>query len=73
MGTLWGREPALILGAVQAILALVVAFGLDLSVEQTGAILAASAAILAVVTRSQVTPVAGLPELPDHVDDGPED
>ena len=70
MGTLWGREPALILGAVQAILALVVAFGLDLSVEQTGAILAASAAILAVVTRSQVTPVAQLPnDLPPHVED----
>lgn len=57
MSSLWGREPALILGAVQAVLALVVAFGLDLSVEQTGAILAASAAVLAVVTRSQVTPV----------------
>ena len=59
MKSLWGREPALILGAVQAILALVVAFGLDLSTEQVGAILAASAAVLAVVTRSQVTPVKG--------------
>jgi len=49
MRTLWGREPALIIGAVQAVLALVVAFGLRLSVEQTGAILAATAAVLAVV------------------------
>ena len=63
---LWGREPALVLGAVQAVLALVVAFGLKLSVEQTGAILAATAAILAVVTRSQVTPVAD-PRLPGPV------
>lgn len=63
---LWGREPALVLGAVQAVLALVIAFGLKLSVEQTGAILAATAAILAVVTRSQVTPVAD-PRLPDPV------
>lgn len=63
---LWGREPALVIGAVQAVLALVVAFGLKLSVEQTGAILAATAAVLAVVTRSQVTPVADprLPETP---------
>ena len=59
MRNLWGREPALILGAVQAVLALALAFGLDLSVEQTGAILAATAAVLAVVTRSQVTPVKG--------------
>jgi len=63
---LWGREPALVLGAVQAVLALVIAFGLKLSAEQTGAILAATAAILAVVTRSQVTPVAD-PRLPDDV------
>lgn len=63
---LWGREPALVLGAVQAVLALLIAFGLKLSVEQTGAILAATAAILAVVTRSQVTPVAD-PRLPEQV------
>ena len=57
MSTLWGREPALILAAVQAIVALVVAFGLDLTPEQVGGILAASAALLGVLTRSQVTPV----------------
>jgi hypothetical protein len=54
---IWKREPALVIGAVQAIIALAVAFGLGLSAEQTGAILAASAAILALVTRSQVRPV----------------
>lgn len=56
MNKLLGREPALILGAVQAVIALAIAFGLDLSVEQTGAILAATAAVLAVIVRSQVTP-----------------
>jgi hypothetical protein len=53
---IFNREPALILGEVQAILALAITFGLDLSVEQVGAILAASAAVLAVVTRQKVTP-----------------
>ena len=52
-------EPALIMGLVTAALALVVSFGLDLSVEQVGAIVAVSAAILGVVTRSKVTPVEG--------------
>ncbi|WP_330473847.1 hypothetical protein [Terrabacter sp. C0L_2] len=56
--SIWGREPALILGALQAVIALAISFGLDLSPEQTGAILAASAAVLAVVTRSQVSPSA---------------
>lgn len=50
------REPALITGLIQAVLALVVAFGLDLSGEQTASILAVSAAVLAVVVRSQVRP-----------------
>jgi len=52
----FGREPVLILTAVQAALALAVAFGLDLSNEQTGAIIALSAAVLGVITRSKVTP-----------------
>lgn len=51
---IWRREPALILGFVQAALALGLTFGLSLSVEQVGAILAATAALLALVTRSQV-------------------
>jgi hypothetical protein len=61
MKTLWNREPAAILGALQAILALVISFGLNLSGGQIGAIYAASAAILAVVVRSQVTPNASVP------------
>ena len=54
---IFNREPALVLGAVQAVLALVVAFGLDLSAEQVAGILAVSAAALAIVVRIKVTPV----------------
>ena len=50
------REPALLSGLVSAAIALAVAFGLDLSGEQTGAIMAVTAAVLAILVRSQVTP-----------------
>lgn len=49
-------EPALILGLVNALLALGIGFGLHVSVEQAGLINAACAAIIAVILRSQVTP-----------------
>ncbi len=49
-------EVPLILGLVQAVIALLIAFGLNLTADQTAAILAVSAAVLAVVTRSQVSP-----------------
>ena len=55
------REPAAIAGVVQAVLALLVAFGLDLSPEQIGAILAVTAAVLGLVVRSQVSPVDRTP------------
>jgi hypothetical protein len=55
---LWNREPAAILGALQAVLALALSFGLELSTEQVGAILAATAAVLGVITRSQVSPTS---------------
>lgn len=61
---LWGGltdrlsgEPVLVLAVVQAVLALAVAFGLGLSGEQVGAILAVSAAILGLIARQKVTPV----------------
>lgn len=50
------REPAVVAGIVQALLALAVAFGFDLSADQTAAIVAVTAGILALVVRSQVTP-----------------
>lgn len=55
-GTILGREPAMVLALVQAVLALVVAFGLNLEPAQIGAILAVSAVVLGLITRSQVTP-----------------
>ena len=35
-GTIWGREPAMVLALVQAVIALVVAFGLSLAPTRSG-------------------------------------
>lgn len=51
---IWKREPALFYGLVNAIIALVVSFGLDLTVDQIGAIMAVTSAALALVTRRQI-------------------
>ena len=51
-------EPALIIGAINALLALAVGFGLPATPAQVGLINAAVAAILAVVMRSQAVPTA---------------
>jgi hypothetical protein len=56
-GTILGREPAMVLALVQAVLALVVAFGLNLAPDQIGAILAVTAVVLGLITRSRVSPV----------------
>jgi len=48
------REPALILGVINALLALLLAFGVDLSVDQVATILAISSAVLALITRQVV-------------------
>lgn len=56
---IWKREPALFYGLVNTVLALVLAFGVDLSTEQTGAILAVTSAVLALITRRAVTPTDG--------------
>lgn len=58
MNTILGREPILILAAVQATIALVAAFGLQLSAEQIAALVAFSAAVLGVIARQRVTPTA---------------
>ena len=41
---------------VQAVIALAVAFGLSLEPDQVGAILAVTAVVLGLITRSQVSP-----------------
>lgn len=56
--TVFGREPILYLALVKAALVLVVAFGLDLGLEQTAAIVLLAEAALAFLARSQVTPLA---------------
>ena len=50
------REPALVTGLVSAVVALGTSFGLHLTDEQVGAITAVTVAVMAFVTRSQVTP-----------------
>lgn len=57
-GTIWGRKPAMVLALVQALIALVVAFGLSLAPAQVGAILAVTVVLLGVITRSRVSPVS---------------
>lgn len=53
---IWKREPALFYGVANAAIALAVSFGLDLKPDQIGAILAVTSALLALVTRTQMTP-----------------
>lgn len=55
--SIFGREPVLYLALVQAALALAVGFGLNLSPEQIGLVMAFSSAVLGFVARSQVSPV----------------
>ena len=57
-GTIWGREPAMVLALVQALIALVVAFGDNFAPDQIGAILAVTAVILGLITRSRVSPAS---------------
>lgn len=59
-------EPALVLGAVNALVALGVGFGLHVTPAQVGLINAAVAALVALGVRARVTPVvpANLKEIP---------
>lgn len=50
------NEPTLILGAIGALIALAVGFGLNITPAQVGLILAAVQAVISLVTRTQVTP-----------------
>ena len=52
-----GREPALFMGLIQAVLAVAISFGLNVTNAQMGLILAAFAALVSVYVRSQVSPV----------------
>jgi hypothetical protein len=52
---MFGREPALWLGLAQALIALAVGFGLDWTAEQVSLVMAAVAAVVAFLVRSQTT------------------
>lgn len=58
MGKVFGREPALFLGAVAALITLAVGFGLDITAEQVSLINLAVVAVVSFAVRSQVNPVA---------------
>lgn len=62
--TLLGREPVMYLGLIQSALAMGIGFGLDLSTEQTGLIMAFSAAVLGFIARQAVTPIEKEQDLP---------
>jgi hypothetical protein len=51
------KEPAALAGLVQSVLALAVSFGVKLSAEQVGAILAVTTVALGFWVRSRVSPV----------------
>ena len=60
MGSLFGREPAMVMAALQSLLALAVGFGLSVSPEQIALILAAVAGVVGLIVRSRVSPVSGI-------------
>lgn len=53
---IFGREPVAILAAVNALVALAVGFGLDLTSEQQALVHGAVSALLALIARQAVTP-----------------
>lgn len=56
--TLFGYEPALIIGAISAALSLVVTLGLGLTTDQAGAWVAVISGVFAVVTAVMTRPIA---------------
>ena len=66
---LWKNEPAGVVTALQAIIALFISFGLSLSVGQVGAIVTAVTVVGGLLTRSQVASVAALKDLSPSVKD----
>jgi hypothetical protein len=62
------NEPVAILAVIEAAIALGVGFGLELSTEQVGLIMAVASGVIGLIARSQVTPVAKLAPVDDAVD-----
>lgn len=64
MTNLWGRQPTLILALVNSAIALAVGFGAHITTMQFGLLMAFTSTLLGVLTNTQVTPMA---TLPDHI------
>lgn len=60
MSILGSREPAVVAGAIRAVLLAAVSFGLDWTPEQIGSLMLAVEAVLTVLTRQTVTSPATL-------------
>ena len=58
------QEPVAFQAIIQAVIALVISFGVSLTANQVGAIAAVTAAVLGFVARQAVTPTAN-PKLSD--------
>ena len=58
MGTIFGREPVLVMAVIQAGIALAVGFGLQWTVEQVTLTVVFSSAVLGLIARAKVTPNA---------------
>lgn len=54
------NEPVVITGAVEAVLLVFLAFGLDLTGEQVAYVMGAVTAVLTLAARALVTPVSGV-------------
>jgi hypothetical protein len=63
-GNVLRNEPVLIVGLVEVVLGMFLAFGVDLTNEQVGSIMALTSIVLAILVRMFVTPVAPVP--PTH-------
>jgi hypothetical protein len=64
VGTFFGREPVTVLTLVQTFVALLVGFGVHLTGDQVALVTGFSGALIGFVIRTQVVPVA---VLPDHI------
>ena len=62
---LFNREPAVILGLVQSAIAVIIGFDVPISQEQFALLMALTSAIIALITRANVTPVR--PPPPDDL------
>jgi len=63
MKSIWNAEPTMILAVLQAAVALGVGFGLPVTTQQMGLIMALAAAVLGLVNRSQVVSPASLQQM----------